>query len=410
MPSGGQPTVPSPWSSRRRARAGARLGRAVALEDGDAHVLPGLLERRREERAGRQEQPERAAELRVDPPEQEAAQRASAGGGRSIEGARRAPSGPTSRPRARSRSRTGRGPAARRPSTSPDARAAHRRSPAGCGFARTGRSRRPTARRTARPPARAGATAAGATRSGAPSAGRSGGRSRFAASRLSWASITPFGVPVVPEVKISSTRSPGAGAARPSTCASQSVGRVVSPSGGRAEASTLVVGKPPRPNSAGSGASRPVPSDEVLRARASRRCRRSPPSTSAGRAGRSTSPARIAPKYVAGSSGRRWRPRQDPVAGLEAERRSRNAATLRAAAELAVGPAVGRAVLVADRERRSIAEFSPPRRRAGRGASPCVEPTPPSPASSSIEAYDAAPREVAHGRCRAAGAGYFMLH
>ena len=72
MPAGGRPTVPEPVVVERRARAGAGLGRAVALQDHDAEVLPALLEGRRQERAGRDEQPELAAELRVDAPEQQA--------------------------------------------------------------------------------------------------------------------------------------------------------------------------------------------------------------------------------------------------------------------------------------------------------------------------------------------------
>ena len=52
------------------AAAGPGLGRAVALEDRHAEVLPALLERRRQERAGRQEEPEVAAELAVDAAEQ----------------------------------------------------------------------------------------------------------------------------------------------------------------------------------------------------------------------------------------------------------------------------------------------------------------------------------------------------
>ena len=51
MPSGGRPTVPRPWSSRVVHVAGPGLGRAVALQDRDADVFPGLLERRRQERA-----------------------------------------------------------------------------------------------------------------------------------------------------------------------------------------------------------------------------------------------------------------------------------------------------------------------------------------------------------------------
>ena len=41
---------------------------------------------------------------------------------------------------------------------------------------------------------------------------------------MSWASITPFGVPVVPDVKTSSKTSVGAGRGQASTCASQSAG------------------------------------------------------------------------------------------------------------------------------------------------------------------------------------------
>ena len=55
----------------RRARAGPGLGRAVALEDRDAEVLPGPHQRRRQERAGREEQAEVPAELAVDAPEQQ---------------------------------------------------------------------------------------------------------------------------------------------------------------------------------------------------------------------------------------------------------------------------------------------------------------------------------------------------
>src|SRR6185503_16122311 len=52
------------------AAAGPGLGRTVALEDRDAEVLPPLLERRRQERPRRQEEPEMATELLVDAPEQ----------------------------------------------------------------------------------------------------------------------------------------------------------------------------------------------------------------------------------------------------------------------------------------------------------------------------------------------------
>src|SRR5439155_8805349 len=57
-----------------RARAGTGLGRAVALEDDHAEVLPGLLDGRRQEGARRDEEPEVAAELAVDRPEDQAPQ------------------------------------------------------------------------------------------------------------------------------------------------------------------------------------------------------------------------------------------------------------------------------------------------------------------------------------------------
>ncbi len=71
----------------RRARAGRRLGGAVALEHGHAEVLPRLLERGRQERARADEQPEPAAEPLVDAPEDHAAQ------------AHRQPSGDAAEPR-----------------------------------------------------------------------------------------------------------------------------------------------------------------------------------------------------------------------------------------------------------------------------------------------------------------------
>jgi hypothetical protein len=57
------------------AGTGARFGGAVALQDGDADVLPRLVERRRQERAGREEEAEVATELFVDAAEQPAADR-----------------------------------------------------------------------------------------------------------------------------------------------------------------------------------------------------------------------------------------------------------------------------------------------------------------------------------------------
>ena len=110
---------------------------------------------------------------------------------------------------------------------------------------------------------------------------------------LSWASITPFGVPVVPEVKTSSNRSLGAGAGHAAICASQSGGKDVS--GSAVSASTAVVGKRSRPASRGSGASRPVPRIRCLAPEA-----RTMPSIASVDMRRSSGtmirPARIAPK------------------------------------------------------------------------------------------------------------------
>ena len=83
MPSGGRPTVPGPWSSRVVHVPGPGLGRAVALEDRDAEVLPGALEGRRQERAGREEQAEVAAELARGRSGRGAAGARTAGAGRS---------------------------------------------------------------------------------------------------------------------------------------------------------------------------------------------------------------------------------------------------------------------------------------------------------------------------------------
>ena len=113
------------------------------------------------------------------------------------------------------------------------------------------------------------------------------------ASTLSWASITPFGVPVVPDVKTSSKIVSGPGFGQASTCASQSAGNESSDSA--ASSSRRVVGNEPRPASRGSGASRPVPmSSRLASARAAIR------SIASGAIRRSsgtrTTPARIAPK------------------------------------------------------------------------------------------------------------------
>ena len=170
---------PRPWSSSVVHAARPGLGRAVALEDRDAEVLPRLLERRRQERAGRQEEPEVPAELRMDAAE-EARGETRSGRWRAI-GRRRSkaavrPRFSTSRSIAlQNRSRTW------GTTTIEVTRCSRRASKMTRGFRlRTYRTSAPTDERVerARPPARAGATGAGATRSGAPSAGRSGGTSR----------------------------------------------------------------------------------------------------------------------------------------------------------------------------------------------------------------------------------------
>jgi hypothetical protein len=75
------------------------------------------------------------------------------------------------------------------------------------------------------------------------------------ASRLSWATITPLGVPVVPDVKIKSQTSAGRGGGHVATAASAAGSFVRS----AMRSSTVVVGKSPSPAPDGSGASWPVP-------------------------------------------------------------------------------------------------------------------------------------------------------
>ncbi len=69
------PDRPGTVVVERRAGPGPGLGRAVALQHGDPEVLPALLEGRRQERAGREEQPEVPAELGMDAREQASPQR-----------------------------------------------------------------------------------------------------------------------------------------------------------------------------------------------------------------------------------------------------------------------------------------------------------------------------------------------
>ncbi len=110
---------------------------------------------------------------------------------------------------------------------------------------------------------------------------------------LAWVSMTPFGVPVVPLVKMISNRSLGTGRGQPATCSAQSAGQAGS--GPAARSSTVEVGKWSRPASRGSGESRPVPMASrrasafaAIRSTASGAIRRS--------SGTTTTPARIAPK------------------------------------------------------------------------------------------------------------------
>ncbi len=115
------------------------------------------------------------------------------------------------------------------------------------------------------------------------------------ATTLSWVSVTPFGVPVVPDVKTSSKTSCSVGRVHVAWRASQSGGKAGSSGAGSAQsASTVVVGKCSSPASRGSGASRPVPR---MRWRAPEAL--TMPSTAAGdirrSSGTSTSRAAIAP-------------------------------------------------------------------------------------------------------------------
>ena len=116
------------------------------------------------------------------------------------------------------------------------------------------------ARRTARPPARGGATAGAARRSGVPACGMTAWNDSIEARMLSWASITPFGTPVVPDVNTSWKMSSGAGGSQAAWVASQSGGKAGSSGSARrraprASSSGIARGRASR----GSGASRPVP-------------------------------------------------------------------------------------------------------------------------------------------------------
>jgi len=175
------------------------------------------------------------------------------------------------------------------------------------------------------------------------------------ATRLSWPSITPFGVPVVPEVKISSKSSSGAGRGQAATWASQSGGNEAS--GSAAMASIVVVGNASRPASRGSGASRPVAEqqargpgfgdDALDRLGGHPEIERHEDQTSANG-------SEIGRRQL----GRRGRPREHAIARLEAERAEPPGRDPGATVELAVCPLLGRAVIAPDPDRRSIGEAS----------------------------------------------------
>ena len=316
MPSGSAPDRARPVVVERRARAGPGLGRAVALEDGDAEVLPGLLEGRRQEGARRQEQPEvrhRAA----------GGCSGTAAAGAAI-GSRRAIAAQPLEGRAAAAlldlaldgapeqvehlgdDDHARDPVlAQRVEDDPRVAAADVQD-VGADIERVEQRR---------PPARAGATAAAARRSGAPSAGTIRWNDSIDATTLSWASITPFGVPVVPLVKISSNDVVGVGACPGTTWrASQSGGKAGSSSAGSAtSASTVVVGKSRQARLARVRRVAARAEDEVPGARRRDDASRSRPSTSAGRAARGR----------AGRASRRSRwPASSGVDGLQVRIRS----------------------------------------------------------------------------------------
>ena len=164
---------------------------------------------------------------------------------------------------------------------------------------------------------------------------------------LSWPSITPFGVPVVPDVKTSSQISSGCGRGRAATSASQSAG--MPSSGSAVRVSTVVVGNDSRPTSRGSGASRPVP-------RISRAALEAATIPSIGVRGHpeverhqdQSGPDR--PEVGGREIGGRRRPGQEPVARVEAERPEPPRGDPRPAIELAIGPGEHRSVVPPHRQ------------------------------------------------------------
>ena len=150
------------------------------------------------------------------------------------------------------------------------------------------------------------------------SAGRSGGTPSIDGDELAWVSMTPFGVPVVPEVKMRSKTSSAPARSQAATWASQSAGK---PAPGSAQrSSAVVVGRRSRPTSRGSGASRPVPDGELPRLRPF-----GDPRIGVGRHPQverdedDAAPASPRSRRPA-SSGVGRRPGQEPIARLQAER------------------------------------------------------------------------------------------
>ena len=181
------------------------------------------------------------------------------------------------------------------------------------------------------------------------------------AATLSWASITPFGVPVVPLVKMSWNTSSGSGRFQAAWRASQSGGKSGSSAAGSAEsASTVVVGKSARPAAAGSGRVTTRSQDQVAGSRCADdggdRVHRHP------QVERHDHEAGVHRPEVGGRQLRARRaPGQDPIAGLQVERPEPPGGDPRAAIEIAVRPVRARAIVRPQAKRRPIAE-------AGHGA------------------------------------------
>ena len=188
------------------------------------------------------------------------------------------------------------------------------------------------------------------------------------ATTLSWVSITPLGVPVVPLVNTSSKTSSADGRFHDAWRASQSGGKAGSSSAGSAaRASTVVVGKSASPASRGIRGVAPGPEDEVARTRC--------PDDRLDRLGRHPQvewdehqPRVHRAEVGRGQLGRRRAPGQDPITRLKVERTQTPRRDARSAVELAVRPRGRRPIVVAHAEGRPLGVAGRRRRRAGRGA------------------------------------------